>query len=58
MTNSSATFSSLDDNTNLFAFKIDLKDKIGNTIFLKVIQGLHDDDKIALLLETAQQFKE
>ena len=42
MADSSATVSSSDDNTNPFAFKIDLKDKIGNLLYLKVIQGLDD----------------
>ena len=55
---STACATSPDDHTNPFAFKIDLKDKIGNSLYLKAIQGLDDEDKITLSIETAQQFKE
>ena len=47
-----------DDNTNPFAFKINSKDRIGNSLFLKAIQGLDNYDKVLLSIETAQQFKE
>ena len=39
---------SSDDGTNPYAFKIDLKDKIGNSLFLKATQGLDKEDKISL----------
>ena len=46
------------NNTNPFSFKIDLQDKIRNTLFLKATKGLSDDDKISLSIKTAQSFKE
>ena len=47
-----------DDNTNPFTFKMDLKDKLGNPLFLNAIKGFEDEDKIALSPETSQQIKE
>ena len=49
---------SLNDNTNPFVFSIDLKDKIGNTLFLQATKGLSDNEKVTLSIETAQSFKE
>ena len=45
------------DNTNPYAFSIDLKEKIGSSLFLRATQGLDDDDKISLSIDTAVDFK-
>ena len=45
------------DNTNPYAFNIDLKEKIGSSLFLSATKGLDDDDKISLSVDTAVDFK-
>ena len=49
---------SLDDTTNPFAFKIDLKDKIGNSLFVQATKGVDKENRISLSISTAQKFKD
>ena len=49
---------SVNDITNLFANKIDLKDKTGVLLYREACKGLPDKEKFALTLTNAQAFKD
>ena len=53
-----STSSTVDDNTNPYAQKINLSDKTGLSLFREACKGLDDDDKLLLQIENAQAFKE